>query len=173
MPRFIVKEIHLLIVKPFPKGQAGNLTHTFRDLLEYPLGMETGRRHLGTLPLPCSREPVAPEGTLYMCLMPHFFCGCCPGDTSSLAGSGVLGLVFLVTWDCNTWCHLERGAYVSGALIFVTVPGDTSTLPSSAGQWGLCLWVLQDCTQGFLNSYHSQCTARINRQELSVSVKEA
>lgn len=54
MPRLKVKDVHLLI------GQASNLTHTFKDLLERPLRMETSRYHLGAFPQPCSREPRAP-----------------------------------------------------------------------------------------------------------------
>ena len=98
MPRLIVKEIHLLILKPLPKGQAANLTHTFRDLLEYPLGMKTGRCHLGTLPLPCSREPVAPEGNPLHVSDGPFFVASAQGMPLHWLASGVQGLVFLVTW---------------------------------------------------------------------------
>lgn len=46
---------HLLTLKPWPKGQASNLTHTSRSLLKHSLGMENGRHHL-TLSLCCAPE---------------------------------------------------------------------------------------------------------------------
>ena len=41
MHRLKMKEAHLLILKLQPEGQACNLAHTSRILLENSLGMET------------------------------------------------------------------------------------------------------------------------------------
>lgn len=55
------KEVYLFILKAQPEGQASNLTHKSRSLLECSLGMATGRCPLHTLPLPCSRGPISPR----------------------------------------------------------------------------------------------------------------
>lgn len=123
-PRLKVKEAHLLILKHQPEGQACNLPHTSRSLLEHSLG--PGWHHLCTLPLPCSKAPVSPRRELCKCLVPQLL---------QLLPRGRLlitwfwrpgGLASLAPWNCNNQCHPERSLCPCLApRILWLLPGDT------------------------------------------------
>lgn len=116
------------------------------SLLDHSLGVETGRHHLHALCLLCSRASPGRELLHVWCPV----CGCNLEDASRLPDSGDQGS--LHSWYLriiiNNLCHPERSTSACLVPPFLwLLPGDTSMLLASGGQWSLSLWVPQDCNQ--------------------------
>lgn len=145
MPRLKVKEAHLLILEPWPEGQASNLTHTSKSLLKH------SRDRGWQVPSLCcpfavfQSTSISQKGAFIHIWCPNF-CGCFPGGCLLIAWLWRWGeLAFLVTLDCNNQYHPERSSYTCLEPWFLwLMPGGTSTWPGSGGQGGLHLWVPQD-----------------------------
>ena len=77
-------------------------------------------------------------------------CGCYPEDASWLPDSGDQGS--LHSWYLRiiikNLCHPERSTSACLVPPFLwLLPGDTSILLDSGGQWSWSLWIPQDCNQ--------------------------